>query len=194
VLNLVIRSWLIMLPLGSSDGILLKEVHRLLRPNGFFVYSSPPAYRKDKEYPMIWDKLVNLTSAMCWKLISRKVQTAIWIKEEKEVCLKQKAELKLISLCDVEDVLKPSWKVPLKDCVQISGQTEERPSSLAERLSAYPATLRKIGISFFFGGIIMFLLDSLTNHFSKTFIQGSVKMNIHQIQCSGENKLIITGG
>ncbi|VYS56875.1 unnamed protein product [Arabidopsis thaliana] len=131
----------------ANDGILLKEVHRLLRPNGFFVYSSPPAYRKDKEYPMIWDKLVNLTSAMCWKLISRKVQTAIWIKEEKEVCLKQKAELKLISLCDVEDVLKPSWKVPLKDCVQISGQTEERPSSLAARLSAYPATLRKIGIS-----------------------------------------------
>ncbi|KAG7581085.1 putative S-adenosyl-L-methionine-dependent methyltransferase [Arabidopsis suecica] len=131
----------------ANDGILLKEVHRLLRPNGFFVYSSPPAYRKDKEYPMIWDKLVNLTSAMCWKLISRKVQTAIWIKEENEVCLRQNAELKLISLCDVEDVLKPSWKVPLKDCVHISGHTEERHSSLLERLSTYPATLRKIGIS-----------------------------------------------
>ncbi|XP_010464686.1 PREDICTED: probable methyltransferase PMT6 [Camelina sativa] len=132
----------------ANDGILLKEVHRLLRPNGYFVYSSPVAYRKDKEYPMIWDKLVNLTSAMCWKLISREVQTAIWIKEENEVCLRKNAELKLISLCDVEDVLKPSWKVPLKDCVQVSsGQIEERPSSLAERLAAYPATLRKLGIS-----------------------------------------------
>lgn len=152
MLNLVKRSLLliavIILPLDSSDGILLKEVHRLLRPNGFFVYSSPPAYRNDKEYPMIWDKLVNLTSAMCWKLISRKVQTAIWIKDENEVCLRQNAELKLISLCDVEDVLKPSWKVTLRDCVQISGQTEERPSSLAERLSAYPGTLRKIGTTF----------------------------------------------
>ncbi|KAL1192466.1 putative methyltransferase PMT6 [Cardamine amara subsp. amara] len=131
----------------ANDGILLKEVHRLLRPNGYFVYSSPPAYRKDKEYPMIWDQLVNLTTAMCWKLNSRKVQTAIWIKDDNEVCLRQNAELNLISLCDLEDVSKPSWKVPLKDCVQISELTEKRPSSLAERLSVYPATLRKLGIS-----------------------------------------------
>ncbi|VVA97083.1 unnamed protein product [Arabis nemorensis] len=130
----------------ANDGILLKEVHRLLRPNGYFVYSSPPAYRNDKEYPMIWDKLANLATAMCWKLISRQVQTAIWIKEENEECLRQNAELKLISLCDVEDVSKLSWKVALRDCVQISGNTEERHSSLAERLSAYPAFLRKIGI------------------------------------------------
>ncbi|CAN8269501.1 unnamed protein product [Cochlearia groenlandica] len=131
----------------ENDGILLKEVHRLLRPNGYFVYSSPPVYRKDKEYPMIWDKLVNITTAMCWKLISREVQTAIWIKEENEECLRKNAELKLISLCDDEDVPKPSWKVPLRDCVQISGHKEVRPSSLPERLSTYPTTLRKIGIS-----------------------------------------------
>lgn len=109
------------------------------------MYSSPPAYRKDKEYPVIWDKLVNLTTAMCWTLISRKVQTAIWMKEENEVCLRKNAELKLVSLCDVEDVSKPSWKVPLRDCVQVSGHSEERPSSLPERLSMYQATLRKRG-------------------------------------------------
>ncbi|CAA7059991.1 unnamed protein product [Microthlaspi erraticum] len=130
----------------ANDGILLKEVHRLLRNDGYFVYSSPPAYRKDKEYPMIWDKLVNLTTTMCWKLVSREVQTAIWMKEENEVCLRKNAELKLVSLCDVEDVLKPSWNVPLKDCVQVSGHSEERHSSLAERLSMYPATLRNTGI------------------------------------------------
>ncbi|KAH0927566.1 hypothetical protein HID58_019822 [Brassica napus] len=100
----------------ANGGILLKEVHRLLRPNGYFVYTSPPAYRNDKEYPMIWDKLKN-------------------------------AELKVISLCDVEDALKPSWQVPLRDCVQISGDTEMRSSSLAERLSKYPETLRNKGIS-----------------------------------------------
>ncbi|KAJ0263713.1 methyltransferase PMT6 [Hirschfeldia incana] len=131
----------------ANDGILLKEVHRLLRPNGYFVYTSPPAYRNDKEYPMIWEKLVNLANSMCWKLVSRKVQTAIWMKEENVECLKRNAEVKLISLCDVEDVLKPSWQVPLRDCVQISGYTEKRPSSLDERLSKYPETLRNIGIS-----------------------------------------------
>lgn len=144
-LGLVIVMVMFFFKLDFADGILLKEVHRLLRPNGYFVYTSPPAYRNDKEYPMIWDKLVSLTNSMCWKLVSRKVQTAIWIKEENVECLKKKAELKAISLCDVEDALKPSWQVPLRDCVQISGHTEKRPSSLAERLSTYPETLRNIG-------------------------------------------------
>ncbi|KAH0689018.1 hypothetical protein KY289_016376 [Solanum tuberosum] len=55
----------------GADGILLKEVNRLLRSDGNFVYSAPPAYRKDKDFPKIWDKLVHLTSGMCWKLIAR---------------------------------------------------------------------------------------------------------------------------
>ncbi|XP_010552971.1 PREDICTED: probable methyltransferase PMT7 isoform X2 [Tarenaya hassleriana] len=132
----------------ENDGILLKEVNRLLRPNGYFVYSAPPAYRKDKEYPMIWDKLVNLTTAMCWKLIARKVQTAIWIKRENEACLQHNAELKLISLCNAEDDSRPSWKVPLRDCVRrTNADTEPRPSSLAERLSTYPRSLKQIGIT-----------------------------------------------
>lgn len=137
------------------------------------MYSSPPAYRKDKEYPMIWDKLVNLTNAMCWKLVSRKVQTAIWIKEENEVCLRENAELKLISLCDVEDVSKPSWKVSLKDCVQISGHSEDRSSSLAERLSVYPTTLRKLGTFSSSQFIVEMTLCSarLRNHLTETFIR-----------------------
>ena len=147
--------------LDSSDGILLKEVHRLLRPNGYFVYTSPPAYRNDKEYPVIWDKLVSLANSMCWKLVSRKVQTAIWMKVENVECLKKNEELKLINLCDVEGALKPSWQVPLRDCVQVSGYTEKRPSSLDERLSTYPATLRKIGM--------FLLLNSLCSDYLTTY-------------------------
>ncbi|KAK4839670.1 hypothetical protein QYF36_023878 [Acer negundo] len=132
----------------ENDGILLKEVNRLLRPNGYFVYSAPPAYRKDKDYPLIWDKLVNLTTAMCWKLIARKVQTAIWIKEENPSCLMQNVDLKLINSCDAVDDSKPSWKTPLGNCVQISTQTNSqnlppRPG----RLSVYSESLSRIGIS-----------------------------------------------
>lgn len=82
---------------------------------------------------------------MCWKLISRKVQTAIWVKEDDEACLRKNAELELITICDAEDVSKASWKVPLRDCVDISGNIQQKPSSIAERLSAYPTSLRKIG-------------------------------------------------
>lgn len=131
-----------------ADGILLKEVNRLLRSNGYFVYSAPPAYRKDKNYPQIWEKLVNITSAMCWKLIARKVQTAIWIKEENQSCLLHNAEQKLLDICDVVDDSKPSWNTPLRNCVQVrdaqinSQKLPPRP----ERLSIYSESLSRIGI------------------------------------------------
>lgn len=135
-----------------ADGILLKELDRLLRSNGYFVYSAPPAYRKDKDFPAIWDKLVNLTTAMCWRLIARKVQTAIWIKEDNQSCRLQNAEQKLINVCDAADGAKPSWNVPLKNCVQVRNSNTE-PYKLPpshERLSVFSESLSKIGLPFSF--------------------------------------------
>lgn len=135
-----------------ADGILLKEVNRLLRSNGYFVYSAPPAYRKDKEYPLIWNKLVNLTSAMCWKLVGRRVQTAIWIKEENKMCLQNNAEKKLLKICDDVDDSKPSWNTPLRNCIQLmSAQTNLQELRLrADRLSVYSESLSGIGLSTLF--------------------------------------------
>ncbi|KAJ6864330.1 hypothetical protein NC651_035011 [Populus alba x Populus x berolinensis] len=130
-----------------ADGILLEEVNCLLRDDGCFVYSAPPVYRKDKDYPLIWDKLVNLTSAMCWKLIARELQTAIWVKPENESCLAWNAEMKQINICDTADDRKPSWKTPLRN--YISRRSAQRNSHklppTLERLSVYSERLRKIG-------------------------------------------------
>ncbi|KAJ7976670.1 S-adenosyl-L-methionine-dependent methyltransferases superfamily protein [Quillaja saponaria] len=133
----------------GNDGVLLKEVNRLLRSNGYFIYSGPPAYRKDKEYPLIWDKLVNLTTAMCWKLISRKVQTAVWIKEENESCLLQNAEQKLLKICEVVDDSKTSWNVPLRNCVQVRSAAADslKLPPRPERLSVFSESLSKLDIS-----------------------------------------------
>ncbi|KAL0346207.1 UNVERIFIED_CONTAM: putative methyltransferase PMT7, partial [Sesamum radiatum] len=123
-------------------GILIKEVDRLLRSNGYFVYSAPPAYRKDKDFPLIWDKLMNLTSAMCWRLIARQVQTAIWIKPDNNSCLQEKAQQKLISICDPTYNAKPSWKTPLRNCIEerISQKLPPKP----QRLSEYSTSLTKL--------------------------------------------------
>ncbi|KAI6696892.1 hypothetical protein NL676_017011 [Syzygium grande] len=133
----------------ENDGILLKELNRLLRPNGYFVYSAPPAYKKDKEFPMIWDKLVNLTGAMCWKLIAKKVQTAIWIKQNDQSCLQRNVEEKLLNLCETTDESKPSWNVPLQNCISLStaeADSEKLPPR-PERLSLYSKSLGKLGFS-----------------------------------------------
>ncbi|XP_062117943.1 probable methyltransferase PMT7 isoform X2 [Humulus lupulus] len=132
----------------ENDGILLKEVNRLLRTNGYFVYSAPPAYRKDKNYPMIWEKLVNITSAMCWKLIAQKVQTAIWKKVDDQSCLLRNADEGILDICDSVDDSTASWNTPLRNCVQVRGaQThpQELPSR-PERLSVYSESLSRIGI------------------------------------------------
>lgn len=134
--------------LSPADGILLKELNRLLRYNGYFVYSAPPAYRRDKDFPMIWDKLVNLTSAMCWKLIARKVQTAIWIKQENLSCLLQNAEQNLFDVCDREYDSGTAWNKPLRNCMILdtSKPDFQKLPPRPERLSVYSLRLEALGM------------------------------------------------
>ena len=46
---------------GGPGGILLLEIDRLLRPGGFWIWSAPPAYRKDVEEQKIWDEVTAFT-------------------------------------------------------------------------------------------------------------------------------------
>ncbi|MCL7030254.1 hypothetical protein MKW94_028605 [Papaver nudicaule] len=134
----------------ENNGILIKEADRLLRTNGYFVYSAPPAYRKDKDFPMIWDKLSNLTSAMCWKLIARQVQTAIWVKQESNLCRLLNAESKLVDICeDAADDSGISWKTPLKDCISLTSEKAnvQTLSPRPQRLSVNSESLDDIGIN-----------------------------------------------
>lgn len=116
---------------------------RILRSNGYFVYSAPPAYRKDKDFPMIWDKLMSLTTAMCWKLIARQVQTAIWVKPDDNSCLQQNAQKNLITICDPTDDAKPSFQSPLRNC--ISERRSQKLPPKPQRLSEYSTALDKLG-------------------------------------------------
>ncbi|KAF3772813.1 putative methyltransferase [Nymphaea thermarum] len=133
----------------ENDGILLKEVDRLLRPNGYFVYSAPPAYRKDKDFPVVWEKLVYLTTALCWKLIAQQVQTAIWIKEANQSCQLEHAKEKTLNLCTSKDDTSPSWQAPIKDCVNLSPRAEDinKLPPGPERLLVYSRSLETTGIT-----------------------------------------------
>lgn len=174
----------------KNDGVLLKELDRLLRPNGYFVYSAPPAYRKDKDYPIIWEKLINLTTAMCWKLIAQEVQTAIWLKEENQSCQLQNAEKKLLNICDAMDDSRPSWKTPLQNCIK-RGSEQVDSQHLPPRsshLSMYSKSLESIGIDLdrFHSDTVFW--EQQTNHYwrlmniDKTEIRNVMDMNAY---CGG---------
>lgn len=133
----------------ENDGILLKEVDRLLRPKGYFVYSAPPAYRKDKDFPLQWEMMTNLTNSMCWKLIAHQTQTAIWFKPGDRECQFQKAQSKSLILCDQSDDPDQSWNKTLQNCLTLSPQKEslQQLPLFRERLSVFPKRLEKKGIS-----------------------------------------------
>ncbi|KAL0334335.1 UNVERIFIED_CONTAM: putative methyltransferase PMT7 [Sesamum angustifolium] len=71
--------------------------------------------------------------------------TAIWIKSDSNSCLQQKAQQKLISVCDSTYNAKPSWKTPLRNCIEerISQKLTPKP----QRLSEYSTSLTKLGIN-----------------------------------------------
>lgn len=130
-----------------ADGVLIKEVDRLLKPNGYFVYSAPPAYKKVKDFPIIWEKLIDLTTSMCWRLIAQHVQTAIWIKEDKNSCVQVNAENNKLMICKDVDGSRPSWKIPLGNCVELNDgdYVQKPPRPRSERLITYPQSLQNIG-------------------------------------------------
>ncbi|KAH7293094.1 hypothetical protein KP509_28G011600 [Ceratopteris richardii] len=97
------------------DGILLKEVDRVLRPEGYFIYSAPPAYRSDKDFPEEWEAIMNYTTSMCWELIDREVQTAIWQKKLYEACEEKLAQQDI--LCDEQENPDKSWNKPIRNCL-----------------------------------------------------------------------------
>ncbi|KAJ0475786.1 putative S-adenosyl-L-methionine-dependent methyltransferase [Helianthus annuus] len=142
----------------ENDGILLKEINRLLRSNGYFIYSAPPAYRNDKDYPVIWDKMMNITSRICWKLVARKVQTAIWIKEADVACLQRNAEQNLINICYSADDNnnnnnnnnnKRTWNIPLRNCVTLDtlGASSRKLPPIPQRFSVYSESLSNIRLT-----------------------------------------------
>lgn len=117
------------------DGVLLKEVDRILRPKGYFVYSAPPAYRSDKNFPQEWKLILNFTSSMCWELVAHEVQTAIWQKTADRFCQLKYAQ-NGAPLCHNEDDPDKSWNKPMQDCIYLVQESEDE-----KRLLPWPARL-----------------------------------------------------
>ncbi|CAN4080325.1 unnamed protein product [Withania somnifera] len=78
-----------LIPWGASDGILMMEVDRVLRPGGYWVLSGPPinwetnfkAWQRPKEELQEEQrKIEEIAKLLCWEKKSEKGETAIWQK------------------------------------------------------------------------------------------------------------------
>ncbi|KAI4369700.1 hypothetical protein MLD38_018114 [Melastoma candidum] len=101
----------------QRDGILLLELDRLLRPGGYFAYSSPEAYAQDEENLKIWKEMSTLVERMCWKIASKSGQTVIWQKPLTNDCYMKREPGTQPPMCRSDDDPDAVWGVPMEACI-----------------------------------------------------------------------------
>ncbi|RWW38130.1 hypothetical protein BHE74_00056659 [Ensete ventricosum] len=102
----------------QRDGILLLELDRLLRPGGYFAYSSPEAYAQDEEDLRIWKEMSALVERMCWKIAAKRNQTVIWVKPLTNDCYMKREPGTRPPLCRYDDDPDAVWGIPVR---QVTG-------------------------------------------------------------------------
>ncbi|EFJ05180.1 hypothetical protein SELMODRAFT_431779 [Selaginella moellendorffii] len=73
-------------------------------------------HEDDKDFPEVWNILTNITESLCWKAITRHVQTVVWRKTARSC---QLAKSKLCAN-QSKEFLDNSWNKPLDDCIALS--------------------------------------------------------------------------
>ncbi|KAK1290011.1 putative methyltransferase PMT3 [Acorus calamus] len=123
----------------QRDGILLLELDRLLRPGGYFAYSSPEAYAQDEEDLRIWKEMSALVERMCWKIAAKKNQTVIWVKPLTNDCYMEREPGTQPPLCRPDDDPDAVWGVQMKAC--ITPYTQQVQRARGSGLVPWPARL-----------------------------------------------------
>ncbi|PQQ18092.1 putative methyltransferase PMT3 [Prunus yedoensis var. nudiflora] len=136
----------------QRDGILLLELDRLLRPGGYFAYSSPEAYAQDEEDLKIWREMSALVERMCWRIAAKKNQTVVWQKPLTNDCYMEREPGTQPPLCRSDDDPDAVWGVPMEACISTYSDHDhrEKGSGLAPwpaRLTAPPPRLADFGYS-----------------------------------------------
>lgn len=123
----------------QRDGILLLELDRVLRPGGYFAYSSPEAYAQDEEDLKIWKTMSQLVERMCWKIASKQNQTVIWVKPQTNDCYMDRAPGTKPPLCKPDDDPDAVWGVKMEACITPYSEQQHRDKGSA--LAPWPARL-----------------------------------------------------
>ncbi|MFS7947306.1 putative sterol 24-C-methyltransferase [Helianthus anomalus] len=120
----------------KKDGIYLIEVDRVLRPGGYFVWTSAfaniPDSVRDKENLKRWDFVRNTAKDLCWDLLSQQDKTVVWKKPSNKDCY---ASRKHVICKEGHDVESPYYH-PLEACI---GGTRSRRWIPIEERATWPS-------------------------------------------------------
>ncbi|XP_031391104.1 probable pectin methyltransferase QUA2 [Punica granatum] len=124
----------------QKDGIFLIEADRVLRPGGYFVWTSPltiaPGNNRKKGNPKRWNFINSFTENMCWELLAQQDETIIWKKTSKTSCYAARKPGVGPSVCNKgQDVESPFYR-PLQSCI---GGTQSKRWIPIEARKAWPS-------------------------------------------------------
>ncbi|KAL9410887.1 hypothetical protein AB3S75_044626 [Citrus x aurantiifolia] len=123
----------------QRDGILLLELDRLLRPGGYFAYSSPEAYAQDEEDLRIWKEMSALVERMCWRIAAKRNQTVVWQKPLNNDCYMARAPGTLPPLCHSDDDPDAVYGVQMEACITPYSDHDQK--ARGSGLAPWPARL-----------------------------------------------------
>lgn len=100
-----------------KDGILLIEVDRVLKPGGYFVWTSPLTNARNKENLKKWNFIRDYAANLCWEMLSQQDETVVWKKTSKTSCYSSRKPGAGPSTCSKgQDVESPYYR-PLQACI-----------------------------------------------------------------------------
>ncbi|CAH2067802.1 unnamed protein product [Thlaspi arvense] len=101
----------------QKDGLLLVEVDRVLKPGGYFVWTSPLTNARNKEDLKRWNFVHDFAESICWKLLSQQDKTVVWKKTINTKCYSSRSPGVGPSVCSKgHDVESPYYR-PLEMCI-----------------------------------------------------------------------------
>ncbi|KAJ4823828.1 hypothetical protein Tsubulata_035534 [Turnera subulata] len=101
----------------SNDGIWLLEADRMLRAGGYFVWAAEPVYKHEQNLQQQWNEMQDLTSRICWELVKKEGDIAIWQKPLNNSCYLNRSSGVQPPLCDSSYDPDNVWYVTLTSCI-----------------------------------------------------------------------------
>ncbi|KAI3504994.1 hypothetical protein L1887_26834 [Cichorium endivia] len=106
---------------NQKDGIHLIEVDRVLRPGGYFVWTSPiantPVSSRNKDYLKKWDFVRNFAKDLCWELLSQQDKTVVWKKPSNKDCYASRNHGSGPIVCKMGRDVESPYYLPLEACI-----------------------------------------------------------------------------
>ncbi|KAL1315840.1 probable methyltransferase PMT20 [Arachis hypogaea] len=117
-----------LIPWTEFGGLYLLEIHRILRPGGFWVLSGPPVNYERRwrgwnttveEQKSDYDKLQDLLTSLCFKLYNKKDDIAVWQKAKDNNCYDKLPRETYPPKCDDSLDANAGWYTPLRHCFMV---------------------------------------------------------------------------